>query len=531
MSNKSNRNPAAKSGSRSTFNFRLVLIVLFVSALMIIGFVSLTDTDPTISEYENRALKSYPEFSFEALFDGSFFTEVEEAYNDTFPWREFWMRTNTSLKNFLLLNSSSGILLQTEVSNVEDGAEEDEAYLEYLEKLKEEQSAAEAHAAESIPETSASITPELEWGEFDVSGYEQFLNGTQLSGMLVNNLHAMQIFNGSAAEAEAYVNSMHDLRLAFPEQNIISIVAPCSSAYYADGAYVESNHNQGDWLELVRKNMPGISCPDIYSALEEHKDEYIYFKTDHHWTALGAYYAYIAAMKELGLEPVDISTLEEVEVGGFWGTLYNSSSDSRLTDGSDTVHYYIPSVATDAECYSDRTNLSYSHKIDVVATTTLLNTYACFLTGDNPLTIIKTDAGTGRSCIVLKNSFGNSFVPWLCHNYDSIYVIDPRHVNTTSHNKLWPAEYFEGVEIDDIYVCFNTLMAGTSTLTQGMERLTVEGAYDNYIRYVNSKIYAQPDKQEPENTPAPEPEPPPEPAPDPEPIPEPEPALGSGESP
>ena len=79
------------------------------------------------------------------------------------------------------------------------------------------------------------------------------------------------------------------------------------------------------------------------------------------------------------------------------------------------------------------------------------------------MTIITTNAGTGRNAVVIKNSYANALVPFLAHNYDNIYVIDPRHVNTTLENGLNLEKYINNKDIDDIFVCLhmNHVMSGT----------------------------------------------------------------------
>lgn len=467
--------------------YQAILVAVFAAVIFTVGLVSLVDTDPTVSLSENRTLKAYPKFSFSALFDGSFFTETEEAYNDTFPRRDFFAKAGKRARELIQIQSGSGVLVQvTDATGEAGNAVLNEEYFQYLEQQQQQQPEPTATVAPELPEESAEELPKsfpLDWGEFDSSGYEQFENGMILSSVLIDNYHFMQVFNGTIPAAQDYVSSVNDLRRIFPTQNIISLIAPSSCAFYSAEEYRSENHDQKAWMEMVAKNMPGIISPDIHSALEAHSDEYIYFKTDHHWTTRGAYYAYCAAMEELGYEAVDINSLEERSAGDFMGSLNNSYSSSGITNGPDEVLYYLPSVDTEATAHNDRLDLTKTKQIQVVGEVGYENKYAVFIDGDNPLTVINTSANTGKSAIVLKNSFGNAFVPWLCHNYDAIYVIDPRHVNTTIWNELWPPEFFENVTIDDVYICFNTLMAGTSTLNQGMMMLTVPGAFDDYLRY------------------------------------------------
>ena len=170
---------------------------------------------------------------------------------------------------------------------------------------------------------------------------------------------------------------------------------------------------------------------DRYDALLAHRTEYIYFRTDHHWTATGAYYAYEQFCKAKGITPTPISSYKVDEYDGFLGTFYrDSSQNATMGANPDKVVAYHP-LSTEATLdYGDSENASLTRgKIiyDESDAPPSLK-YGAFITGDNAYSIINNpDVTNGSSCIVVKESFGNAFVPFLTDHYQTIYVLDYRY--------------------------------------------------------------------------------------------------------
>ena len=168
---------------------------------------------------------------------------------------------------------------------------------------------------------------------------------------------------------------------------------------------------------------------DVRQTLTAHKDEYIYYRTDHHWTSTGAYYAYQQLCTALGLTPFDPSAHTARTAEGFYGTHY---SKARTPDAEpDTITYYdLPNALTiytvtapGQPAEGETTGLYDTDKLSVY------DKYAMFLHGNNGLSRIKGD-GTGRGRIlVIKDSYANCFVPYLTANYADIDVVDFRNYN------------------------------------------------------------------------------------------------------
>lgn len=167
----------------------------------------------------------------------------------------------------------------------------------------------------------------------------------------------------------------------------------------------------------------------VADALVKHNAEYIFFNTDHHWTQLGAYYAYLEFCTAKGLTPHALSEFKESQYPNFLGSFYTDSNQSTaLRANMDTLHTYTPNRSN--ECtISDCAGYDFTAPVvgegsDYSAG----NKYKTFISSDNALTTINNPAiADGSSCVVVKDSYGNAFVPFLVDHYQTVYVVDYRY--------------------------------------------------------------------------------------------------------
>ena len=210
------------------------------------------------------------------------------------------------------------------------------------------------------------------------------------------------------------------------------MLVPAASAVYPEnvpaGAPLLDEDRYLDALSEAVQTAGGRFV-DVRQTLADHKGEYIYYRTDHHWTSTGAYYAYQQLCTALGLTPFDPSAHTARTAEGFYGTHY---SKARTPDAEpDTITYYaLPNAlpiytvtAPGQPAEGETTGLYDTDKLSVY------DKYAMFLHGNNGLSRIKGD-GTGRGLIlVIKDSYANCFVPYLTANYADIDVVDFRNYN------------------------------------------------------------------------------------------------------
>lgn len=210
------------------------------------------------------------------------------------------------------------------------------------------------------------------------------------------------------------------------------MLVPAASAVYPEnvpaGAPLLDEDRYLDALSEAVQTAGGRFV-DVRQTLADHKGEYIYYRTDHHWTSTGAYYAYQQLCTALGLTPFDPSAHTARTAEGFYGTHY---SKARTPDAEpDTITYYdLPNALTiytvtapGQPAEGETTGLYDTDKLSVY------DKYAMFLHGNNGLSRIKGDStGHGR-ILVIKDSYANCFVPYLTANYADIDVVDFRNYN------------------------------------------------------------------------------------------------------
>ena len=229
-----------------------------------------------------------------------------------------------------------------------------------------------------------------------------------------------------------YADSINKVASALDgKADVYDMVIPLSSEItFPDNLKDEINSSdQHQAMQDIQAKMNDkVKSVDIYDALMQHRNEYIYFRTDHHWTALGAYYAYRQFCETKGIEPEDLTGYETKEFDGFLGSFYNDTSDAKLKANPDVVTAYLPHDESVLHVTaSDGTKYDWPVIYDVSNYGAGLK-YSTFIASDNPCTEIENKSLTdGSSCVVVKESFGNAFIPFLVDHYQKIYVIDYRY--------------------------------------------------------------------------------------------------------
>ena len=130
-----------------------------------------------------------------------------------------------------------------------------------------------------------------------------------------------------------YADSINKVASALDgKADVYDMVIPLSSEItFPDNLKDEINSSdQHQAMQDIQAKMNDkVKSVDIYDALMQHRNEYIYFRTDHHWTALGAYYAYRQFCEKKGIEPEDLTGYETKEFDGVLGSFYNDTSDAK----------------------------------------------------------------------------------------------------------------------------------------------------------------------------------------------------------
>lgn len=253
-----------------------------------------------------------------------------------------------------------------------------------------------------------------------------------VNGVAVVGNSAYELFTYRESSAKAYAKAVNALAKDLDgKAEVYDMVIPLSSGITFPDNLVEkidSTNQRNAMLSIMGMMNSQVKSVDIYDALMKHRKEYIYFRTDHHWTALGAYYAYTALCEEMGIEPEKLEEYETREFEGFVGSFYNDTKNESLKKHPDVITAYLPK--SEAKMHvTPAKGQDYDWDIiyDVSAYGASLK-YSTFIASDNPFTEITNQTLTDESaCIVVKESFGNVFVPFLVDHYQHVYVVDYRY--------------------------------------------------------------------------------------------------------
>ena len=185
---------------------------------------------------------------------------------------------------------------------------------------------------------------------------------------------------------------------------------------------------------------------DVLGALQASDEEPIFYRTDHHWTTLGAYYGYTAIADAMGLNPAPLSDYTERIVSReFYGTAYSSSGFSWVAP--DSISAYVPSGGVTVTNYPEGQPVEGSMYVETFLEAK--DKYKFFYGGNTPLLTIETGNTDAPSLLILRDSYMDAMSPFLTAHFSRIHILDLRYYKTSLR------AYIEENGIDNILVCYN----------------------------------------------------------------------------
>ncbi len=385
---------------------------------------------PAASETEKRELTEFPAFTVESFLSGEFTDQVSLWYADTFPGREGFIKSYHGIRSLFGLRGE-----QFQQGDMGD----------------------------DIPDGPMDPNTPV---DRPTNGGE---GGEQVGGYYLVGDTAYELYSFSQVNAQTYASLINKAATTLEgKAKVYDLIIPLHYSF-ALSAEVQDQHKLPDADQAIRYMYSGMNedvhTVNAYAALMAHKDEYIYFRTDHHWTATGAYYAYEAYCKSAGITPTPLSSYEKLTFGGFLGTLYSKTGQpAAMGANPDSVEAYIPKGTNDEYIYDadggDRTR----YRGGVVRRDTdtfyqaAASKYNCFLMGDHPLIEIHNENISanrkGTTVLLVKESFGNAFAPFLVDSYEYVYVVDYRYYHGTL------SELVTSKGVDDV-IFLNNVVAAT----------------------------------------------------------------------
>ena len=440
---------------------------------------------PRYSDAEKRELKQFPAFSLQGLFAGSYFRDITSWYQDSYPGKEEWMLLASKTKAFYGLQgeqiygaaeqvkeeipTGEGAMAETFALKKDgegvqkDGTEKKESDGESQRKAdardkkegkeqteegkgtEEKQGEAEAKQSGEVKQSSDAkqgSTKEQEENsnfETDAEGNLQIkkvdkaenVAGEQIGSLYLNGDSAYELYYFSEKAVRAHASLLNTVQAMFPKVKLSAMIVPNSFGVILDPKVQEKLASSGMdqaiaySYSLMDKR---VNTVNVFDALSAHKKEYIYFRTDHHWTQLGAYYGYQEYCKSMGYSTRPLSNYQKMDFPEFYGTFYFFMNRPESLKGHpDQVTAYQGSMNTMK--YTDsKGNLQEGKLINDASQMLPGNKYNCFMLGDHGYVEIHNEgAPRKKSILVLKDSYGNAFVPLLAQDYRDVYVVDYRH--------------------------------------------------------------------------------------------------------
>ncbi len=355
----------------------IIIFALILIALPVITVVTLPDEETPFSENENRYLSAFPELSLKTVKDESFMTGFEDWFSDRFYGRETWISA---------MNNSETLLGKTEISTVYT---KDDQMMQIL-------------------------------SEYADIGSEYTEEKIETNIDIINNF------------AEKY----SDIPVYF-------MLCPTSVGIYGEDLLPNAVLNVCvDEEEMInscyRALSSGVTEINVYDALYNAKDSYIYYRTDHHWSSLGAYTAYAAAGDILSYTPYALSDFDvETASTEFQGTLFSKTLDQSVT--KDEIDFYTLAdggVTSTLTSSNGITETAYD-SIFFTEYLSVKDKYSAY-TGENAAIVTiksthsgetSTEADADKSILIIKDSYANTMIQFLVNNYDTITMIDMRYTN------------------------------------------------------------------------------------------------------
>lgn len=343
-------------------------ILFFVSMINFIGLVFFNEKEQVL---EN-------ELTRESVLSGSYALEIETIFGENFLYHDQLTDVATAINNFRGYDFHNNMeVVSSKGVNVAGKADENNLF-------------------------------ETGWGN-----------------ILILDDRAMEIHSYNIDATARYIEAVNKISES-TDADVYSMLIPTNIEFEEESIYGDISYSQRKSIDEIYEGYGDkIKAIDVYDTLSEHSDEYIYLRTDHHWTSLGAYYAYVEYMKIIGDQPTHLNdyTIETFE--GYLGSLYNLTLSDKLKENPDTIVAYQPLNDSEYRVYENgewyEKNIIQKFYFDYPE-----QAYAVFLGGDYEKSVITTDANNGKNLLIIKDSYANTMVPFLTTHFEEIHIIDPR---------------------------------------------------------------------------------------------------------
>lgn len=360
-----------------------LVIGAFALMLGIFALILALPADEASIAAENRSRALLPSLNGETVFSGRFATDFESFVGDSMAYRSFFTSLSKSME------SSRGF----------------------------------------VPKTGQIVSANKDIGT----------GTTQKQTLLVADNAIIEMFVKNPEQEKIYAQTVNYYAQKLPENiKLYNMIVPTQLSFKKP-IYKNLQDDQEKAISSIYEKIDeSVTKVDVFGEIEPHSDEYLYFRTDHHWTQRGAYYGYSAFMSAEGGEKVDINDFEVNSIGGVLGYLYDKVNDASVMTVPDTLEWF--------DINSDGHIKTRMHSVDdngeqITYGNSMYDQtkagYSFFFGGDHDIVeMTNTKNPDGKTLVVIRESYANALAPWLINNYKKVVLVDPRGYKGTFNEIL-----------------------------------------------------------------------------------------------
>lgn len=369
---------------------RIIIIIVFIGFFVLISGASLIIKDREFSPNENRYLAETPELSWDNILSGTFQDELEDYLRDQVCFRDGWITVKTGIQKAC--------------------------------------------------------------GDTDIGGAYVGKDGYDFEKITPEDVDEKQVDRNIKAVEDYFMTASETI----DKQKLSFLLVPTSGLVMQEKLPKNARlFDQAKYIDQVQKAMKDYNFVDVRDTLMDHNEEYIYYKTDHHWTSAGACLAYEVWSEHTGGEAeTEDGLVKNVVSDKFRGSLYSKILDA---DSAYDEIWTYGLQKDDAFGSKDCTvTIDEKQQLDSIYDDEKLqekDKYAYFLGGNYGQVHIQNQKAAskakGKNLLIIKDSFANSFVPFVTQDYENIYMVDLRYYNGDMKS------YLQEHNITDVLVLYN----------------------------------------------------------------------------
>ncbi len=369
---------------------RIIIIIVFIGFFVLISGASLIIKDREFSPNENRYLAETPELSWDNILSGKFQDGLEDYLRDQVCFRDGWITVKTGIQKAC--------------------------------------------------------------GDTDIGGAYVGKDGYDFEKITPEDVDEKQVDRNIKAVEDYFMTASETI----DKQKLSFLLVPTSGLVMQEKLPKNARlFDQAKYIDQVQKAMKDYNFVDVRDTLMDHNEEYIYYKTDHHWTSAGACLAYDAWSERTGgeIEKED-GLAKNVVSDKFRGSLY-----SKILDADSAYDEIWTYGLQKDEAFGSKdctVTIDEKQQLDSIYDDEKLqekDKYAYFLGGNYGQVHIQNQKAAskakGKNILIIKDSFANSFVPFVTQDYENIYMVDLRYYNGDMK------AYLQEHEITDVLVLYN----------------------------------------------------------------------------